>query len=270
VYEILSALSPGSIVLDLGSGSGSFDSSALPLTVVRADIDMQHSVKRNLVNCRASQLPFARGSFKALVLNHSLEHFDHLMDCIGEMARVLADGGFLYIAVPDASTFTDRVYRWLGRGGGHVNLFSSVRTVPHLVTARTGLKHAGTRTLCTSLSFLNRKNITSRVPRKLLLFCYGNESFLRFLTFALRKIDHLLGWRSSVYGWAFYFGNVRTPENTAWSNVCVRCGSGHPSALLKQSGTVRKRHLLPPVYPCPQCRTENFFTDDEDLRHLRA
>jgi SAM-dependent methyltransferase len=270
VHEILSVLPPGSMVLDLGSGSGSFDAGTLPFTVVRADIEVPRNRKGNLVICGAWHLPFKDRSFQALILNHSLEHFENVSDCVREMGRVLAEDGLLYIAVPDASTVTDHVYRWLARGGGHVNLFSHVTAVPHLVSEATGLKHAGTRTLCTSLSFLNRKNMTSRAPRKLVLFCYGNEDFLRLLTFVFRKIDRLLGWRSSVYGWAFYFGDMPAPDADAWSNVCIRCGSGHRSARLKDSGSVRKRRFLPATYMCPQCKTKNFFTDDDELRHLRS
>lgn len=74
----------------------------------------------------AAALPFASASFDAVVANHSLEHFADLDGALGEIGRVLAPAGALYIAVPDATTFTDRLYRWLARGGGHVNRFSSV------------------------------------------------------------------------------------------------------------------------------------------------
>src|SRR5712692_2000149 len=264
MHEILARLPPGSAVLDLGSGAGSFDARMLPLQVVRADLAAQRPVHGDFVVCSASRLPFASQSFNALILNHSFEHFENLPDCVSEIARVLAPGAFLYIAVPDASTFTDRVYRWLGRGGGHVNLFTDAAVIPRMITAATGLKHAGTRVLCTSLSFLNRRNIVSRPPRKLLLFAYGHEGFLRALNLVLRRLDRWLHWRTSVYGWAFYFGDSLTPDRGTWTNVCVRCGSGHPSASLERTGMVTHRRFLPPIYTCSKCGTRNFFTKDEN------
>ena len=73
------------------------------------------------------------------------------------MGGVIRPGGALYVAVPDASTVTDKVYRWLGRGGGHVNAFVSAADVAERVERGTGLGLAATRTLCSSLSFLNRR-----------------------------------------------------------------------------------------------------------------
>src|SRR5580704_17798293 len=118
MYEILARLPLGSLVLDLGSGAGSFDTSA-PLTVIRADLDpprRQEPISRgtnHFIRCSAARLPLRSHSFRAVICNHSLEHFEDLDDSVREIARVLAPDGLLYIAVPDASTFTDRFYRWL-------------------------------------------------------------------------------------------------------------------------------------------------------------
>jgi len=269
MQQILSMLSPGSRVLDLGSGPGSFDGTGFPLTIVRADIAAAGQGRGDFVICSSARLPFEEHSFDAVILNHSLEHFDCLAESVSEIARVLNGRGLLYIAVPDASTFTDRVYRWLGRGGGHVNLFSDPSAVPRMITKATGLRHAGTRVLCTSLSFLNRRNIRSKAPRKLLLFGNGNETLIRTLTYLLRAFDRVFHRRASVYGWAFYFGDSLAPEVTTWSNVCVRCGSGIPSGLLRSTGRVIDRRFLPAVYRCPACGCRNFFTDDEDFIYLR-
>jgi SAM-dependent methyltransferase len=268
MHEILSRLPAGSTVLDLGSGSGSFEMANGGPTVVRADLLVPDRRNGNFVVCRASQLPFAAGSFRAAILNHSLEHFDDLPGSLGEIARVLGQSALLYIAVPDASTFTDRTYRWLAHGGGHVNPFSDPFALRRMIAAETGLKDAGTRVLCTSLSFLNRHNIVSRPQRKLLLFCNGHEAFLRMFTFALKCLDRTFQTRTSVYGWAFYFGDLGAVDLVTWSNVCIRCGSGHRSSLLKNSGRVTRRWILPSAYLCPQCGARNFFTDDEDFRRL--
>jgi SAM-dependent methyltransferase len=268
MQQILRMLPAGSKVLDLGSGSGSFDATGFPLIVVRADIAAAGKGVGNLVVCSAARLPFGDRSFRAVILNHSLEHFTELVASVSEIARVLDRGGLLYIAVPDASTFTDRVYRWLGRGGGHVNRFTDRTAVPRMITRATGLKHAGTRVLCTSLSFLNRRNLRSKPPRKLLLFGNGNETVIRGLTWLLRAFDRVFHRRACVYGWAYYFGDALAPDTATWSNVCVRCGSADPSGLLRSSGKVTRRRFLPATYTCPACGGRNFFTDDEDFAYL--
>lgn len=268
MQQILRNLSPGSRVLDLGSGPGSFDATGYQLTVVRADIAAAGQ-PRNLVVCSSTHLPFPDLAFQAVILNHSLEHFEDLASSVSEIARMLNRQGSLYIAVPDASTFTDRVYRWLGRGGGHVNPFSDPSTVSRMVSEATGLKHAGTRVLCTSLSFLNRRNLRAKAPRKLLLLGNGNENVIRWLTYLLRAFDRVFCTRACVYGWAYYFGDSLDPDVSTWSNVCVRCGSADPSALLRSNGKVVRRRFLPPVYTCQNCGGRNFFTDDEDFAYLK-
>jgi len=263
LHEILQQLSPGSLVLDLGSGSGSFDGSGLALTVVRADLDEPRSRPSNFVACSASALPFADRAFQAVISNHSFEHFEDLDQCISEVARVLDPRGFLYIAVPDASTLTDRLYRWLGRGGGHINAFSDVGALPRMITAATGLRNSTTRVLFTSLAFLNRRNRVSRAPRKLLLIGGGHESVLRFATIILKYLDRTFHWRTSIYGWAYYFGELRGVDCASRSNVCVKCGSGAASAWLEATGRVKRRRFRAPIYACPVCETVNFFTEDQ-------
>ncbi len=270
MHEILRKLPPGSRVLDLGCARGSFDASVYPLTVIRVDLEIPRPAPQNLVTASAAALPFADRSFHAVVSNHSLEHFENLESCIQEIARILAPGAFVYVAIPDASTFTDRVYRWLARGGGHVNQISDVHAIPRLIGASTGLHLAVTRVLCTSLSFLNRRNITGRPPRKLWLFANGRESVLRALVYWLRILDRWFGWRTSVYGWAYYFGDNLEPVDSATaSNVCIRCGSASPSPFLEIAGRVLHRRFRPPVYRCPVCDTRNYFTSDACLRDLR-
>ena len=88
---------------------------------------------------------------------------------LSEIRRILRSPACLFIAVPDASTMTDRLYRWLGRGGGHVNRFSDIRALVTLIQEKTGLPHAGTRLLLSSLSFLNRNNNKGKKPRRLYL-----------------------------------------------------------------------------------------------------
>jgi SAM-dependent methyltransferase len=267
VHEILERLPSGSLVLDLGCRDGSFSAPG-HLTVLRADLDPPIPAHANFVRCNAAALPFRDHSIHAIICNHSLEHFEELDSSIAEIVRVLAPAGYLYVAVPDSSTITDRFYRWLGRGGGHVNAFSAVSMIPARIAAAGGPSLAGTRVLCTSLAFLNRRNIAGKQQRKLLLVANGNESFLRFLTLALRCLDRLFRTRASIYGWAYYFGEVPGLDLSISTNVCVKCGSAHPSWWLEHTGKV-SRMLGLRAYSCPICDTRNFFTADANWQQLR-
>jgi hypothetical protein len=120
-----------------------------------------------------------------------------------------------------------------------------------------------TRPLCTSFSFLNRRNRRTRSPRRLWLLGGGTETSLFLATYILRLLDRFLGTRLSFYGWALYFGSAPDHlDSGCWTNVCIRCGSGHPSDRLLC--------VLPflPAYRCPACGTLNLFTDDKHYRRL--
>lgn len=257
--ELLSVLSEAAVVLDLGCRAGSFHSDAGKFTVVRLDLEPGSLKASNFVQADAARLPFAANCFDLVVSNHSLEHIENLASSLEEIGRVLKSKGSLYIAVPDATTITDRLYRWLARGGGHVNQFSSARELALKIQRATGLRHTATRTLCTSLSFLNRRNHRTRAPRRLLLLGGGTQTSLLLLTYLFRLLDRFLGTRLSVYGWALYFGNSEAiVDRNAWTNVCILCGAGHPSDQLRVIFT----------YRCPDCGTLNLFTNDRHYRHF--
>jgi len=254
--ELLAPLRPGARVLDLGAGSGSFSTERGDLAVVRADLAPPRTGAPSgpggaYVLADAARLPFAPGAFDLVISHHSLEHFAELDAALREIGRVTAPSGGLFIAVPDAGTLTDRIYRWLGKGGGHVNAFRSPDEVVRLVERWTGLKHRGTCALSSGLSFLNAHNFIAPPPRKIALFAFGNERFLAVFVWLLRWLDRRLGAGLSRYGWAFYFGNAAPPEDgRPWINVCVRCGAGHPEALLGNRW----------AYRCPDCGGFNLRT----------
>lgn len=60
---------------------------------------------------------------------------------------MVASDGFLFVAVPDASTVTDRLYRWLAGGpapgGGHVNAFTSADETARRIEKAVGLPLCG-------------------------------------------------------------------------------------------------------------------------------
>jgi SAM-dependent methyltransferase len=254
MHEILAALPAGARVLDLGARSGSFETPRRDIHVVRLDLEIQtRRGSGSYVAGDAARMPFAADSFDLVVSNHSLEHFVELEATVREIGRVARPGGALFVAVPDAGTLADRIYRWLGRGGGHVNPFRSPEEVIRLVERLTGLKHRGTRVLISSFSFLNGRNIEGRRQKKLALFGFGSERYVAAWVWLLRGIDRRLGTRLSHYGWSFHFGSVQAPPDETWLNVCVRCGSGHPPKSLP--GTL--------AYRCPSCGGWNLFSRSE-------
>jgi SAM-dependent methyltransferase len=264
MLDLIEKLPPGARVLDLGAGPGSFRAVRDDLAVVRLDLEIPASRNAgNYVSADAAKMPFAPGVFHLVVSNHSLEHFVHLEPTVREIGRVLRPGGPLYIAVPNAATLTDRIYRWLARGGGHVNPFRHPQEVIGLVDRLTGLPHRATRLLYSSLSFLNARNFKSRPPRKILLFARGNETFLAVFVWVLRQLDRSFGTRFSQYGWSFYFGADAAPDAAEnWINVCVRCGSGHSEIFLKKKGAIPPLQGWFKWYRCPTCKCWNVLTKE--------
>jgi SAM-dependent methyltransferase len=257
MHEIIKPLAPTAFVLDLGCATGSFPREATQANVIRFDRDIPHPAPGNFVQGDSAALPFADAAFDAIISNHSLEHLDNLDASLQEIGRVLRPQGALFVSVPDSSTFTDKLYRWLARGGGHVNAFTSPDRLATTIERATGLPHRATRTLCSSLSFLNRRNSPRPRPRRLLPLGAGYEWSLFLYVWASRRLDRWLHLRTGVYGWALYFGAAPGNIDTATSvNVCIRCGSGIRSALLKPFF----RGIQ--VYRCPQCGATNPFAED--------
>src|SRR5215472_7125151 len=124
--EILRNLRPGTRVLDLGSLTGSFAADRCPHSqVVKVDLEPPPpGVWEGFVRADAARLPFPDHSFDAVVANHSLEHIHGLREALAEIGRVVRPEGSVFVAVPDASTFSDRLFRWIYRDeSGHINPF---------------------------------------------------------------------------------------------------------------------------------------------------
>ena len=266
MHEILKNLHVGSFVLDLGCGEGSFLQCVTAATIVRVDREapQNQGARQGFVQGDAAALPFADRTFAAVISNHSLEHFEDLVSTLGEIGRIISRGGSLFVAVPDASTMTDRLYRWLARGGGHVNAFTSPSETASAIGRATGLPHVATKTLCSSLSFLNRRNAARPMPRRLLLLGAGYEWSLFLYAWLSRRFDRLLKTRTSAYGWAFYFGSIVDPIDTqTWVNVCIRCGSGYSASFLMSQALVHSNFCGFRLYRCPHCGATNPFADDQ-------
>jgi SAM-dependent methyltransferase len=260
VHEILERLPAGARVLDLGSREGSFADGAYPVHAVRLDIGAPQRAPSRFVQADAARLPFAARTFNAVILNHSLEHIRELKPALQEIGRVVRQDGAVFVSVPDATTIADRLYRKVYRNlGGHVNLFDSAPKLERMLSWYLGLPHVATRTLHTSMNFLNRRN-TREAVRLGQMHCAGlPEPIVAPMSAALRWMDGRFGSRLSVYGWAFYFGRVEEPvDTTPLENVCVRCGQAHPAGELRRRGLTR--HLLLTSYRCADCGARNIFT----------
>lgn len=261
MLEIISKLPKQSLVIDLGCDNGSFPQECLQATVIRVDLEPKPiSINGgNFVQADACKLPFPDHSIRAVISNHSLEHISEYKTALKEIGRVLEANGILYVAVPDARTLTDKLYRWLARGGGHINAFTDATKLADEISEITGLTLAGIRILHSGMSFFNLRN-SGRPPIRAWLLGGGYEPFLIISTYLFRVIDHAIGTRLSVYGWALYFGSFsESIDLEPRSNVCIRCGAGHSSEWLASQNMIGTLLFLK-YYNCPQCTALNLYT----------
>jgi SAM-dependent methyltransferase len=246
MYEILDHLPDNALVLDVGCGEGSFRADAYKFRTVRVDLTPPRTTHPSFVQADVARLPFRSRTFDAVILNHSIEHFTGLKPSLQEIGRIVKRDGAAFASVPDARTFTDRLYRKVMRNaGGHVNLFGSRADLEKMLAWYFGLPHVATRELHSGLTFLNRKNLRPHPTiRAQARFGGIGEPLLAPINAALRLLDRRFHTRLSVYGWAMYFGFV--PEEVdlrPMVNVCVRCGDGQPFIARR--------------YTCPGCGARN-------------
>lgn len=259
MYEVLDSLSDDALVLDLGSGSGSFRAEDYRFTTILVDSKLDHlPAGRNAVQACGHVLPFRARSFDAVILSHVLEHEENPKRMLQEVGRVLKRSGAAYVAVPDARTFSDRLYRKLFRNrGGHLSLFISEAGLRTMIAWYLGLPHKATRTLYSSFAYLNRNNFQDVTKRSEILLPPLPEALVATLTFVVNKVDNWLGTRASLYGWALYFGEIKTEVlEQANPNVCVRCGKAELVSRQPVRPGLRGRILFP-LYRCSQCGARN-------------
>jgi hypothetical protein len=267
MHEILRNLRSGARVLDLGALTGTFPAECCPSAlVVRIDLERPAVGSCDgFVQADAARLPFPDHCFDAVIANHSLEHIQGLPDALRDLGRVIRPEGSLYVAVPDASTFSDRLFRWIYRDdSGHVNPFYSADALASDITRMTGLKLTAARALYSSFEYLNRYYFGARTSWRLRLVGNGNRGCIVVLSYAARLFDRIFHTRASAYGWALYFGNIgEEVETESWSNVCVGCGAAHAVPWLMVNHLVRRHLLILRSYLCPGCGSRNLLTSDK-------
>jgi SAM-dependent methyltransferase len=120
LHELVAAAAPGARVLDAGCGPGSwpYDERA-DLRITSFDIKFPPGppAKRegvDVLRAGLERLPLRTGGFDLVVCHYVLEHVTALEACCDELARMTRPGGTLYVSVPRAAAFDDRLYRFAG------------------------------------------------------------------------------------------------------------------------------------------------------------
>lgn len=135
-------------MLDLGCGSGTVPYESFPhLQFVAADQyvhteTVQWPANAALALADAERLPWRDGTFDAGICNFVFEHFADPVSALRELDRVIRIGGLLYISVPRATSLQDRLYRYVIKGGGHLQRYS-MQSFLQMVYSETGFKMEG-------------------------------------------------------------------------------------------------------------------------------
>lgn len=120
LYEVLDELPAGGAVLDAGCGPGSWDYTRRnDLSITGFDVKFPPGPPTPRPGLRVFRadlgyLPLRGGQFDLTVCHYVLEHVTELAACCDELARVTREGGTLYLSVPRAKAFDDRLYRFAG------------------------------------------------------------------------------------------------------------------------------------------------------------
>ena len=120
LHEVIAAAPPGALVLDAGCGPGSWPYDERP-DVRIAGFDVKFppgppKPRAGLAVFRGdlARLPLRSALFELTVCHYVLEHVTELEACCDELARVTKRNGTLYLSVPRAASFDDRLYRFAG------------------------------------------------------------------------------------------------------------------------------------------------------------
>jgi len=118
--ELIADARAGSAVLDAGCGPGSWDyATRTDLAITSFDIKYPPGPPAPAPHLRIFRgsleaLPLRSGTYDLTICHYVLEHVTQLAPCIDELVRVTRPDGTLYLSVPRAAAFDDRLYRFAG------------------------------------------------------------------------------------------------------------------------------------------------------------
>jgi len=120
LHELIDAAPPGARLLDAGCGPGSWPYAHRPdLAITAFDVKFPPGPPARAANVQVfrgdlARLPLRDAVFDLTVCHYVLEHVTALLACCDELMRVTKTGGTLYLSVPRAAAFDDRLYRFAG------------------------------------------------------------------------------------------------------------------------------------------------------------
>jgi len=212
--EFLNKLSPGSRVLDLGSGGQTFNYKDFPhLRIYSCDLNWGKGLARNdhvfYVESSADHLPFKRESFHLIIANFVFEHFAKPVDALAECERVTNTHGYLYAGIPNSRGIEDRCYRiWRGRRD-HIQTYT-FHYFLRLVYCHTSFKLQSFCDYPAGFTWFGALKKSSVLMRGFIFFV---KILKHFNTDALRTCNFLLAFRKEdLKGYRFL------------SHNCMHCG----------------------------------------------
>jgi len=249
LYELIDAAPAGARVLDVGCGPGSWDyARRADLDITGFDIKFPPGPPRRSAGVRVfrgdlARLPLRDGAFDLTVCHYVLEHVTRLEACCDELARVTKPMGSLYLSVPRAAAFDDRLYRFAGYFAKYA-LGKFQKRVEHqqrfdlqqligLFYAR-GFELAAIAPVPAGFSWMNDAR-TKRLQRP----------FTEFVAWLHRTVGLDLG-RDANY--VMSFRNTGTIGLRRVTHVCRECG---------EHGVIEPGEPWPERWVCPWCGREN-------------
>lgn len=179
------AIAPGMRLLDVGCGGGSFLRVAKALG---ADVAGVEPSEHGVATCQAQGVPVFHGtltdflktdsgSFDMITANHVAEHHPHPIAFFSEIKQLLAPGGKVWIAVPNANCFFSRQLKDVWHSADlpvhlhHFNAQSLRKTFERAGLAVEKIETKSENSLATSLSMLLRRRLL--LPRRATLALSG-------------------------------------------------------------------------------------------------
>ena len=247
--EVIAALPQGARVLDAGCGPGSWPYPIRPdLEISGFDIKFPPGPPRPTRQVRVfrgdlARLPLRAGTFDLTVCHYVLEHVTELDACCDELARVTKPGGQLYLSVPRAAAFDDRLYRF----SGYVAKYG-------LMKFRKRLEHQQRFDFHQLIELFYARGMrltaTASVPAG---FSWMNDPRTKPLqgtfTGTLASLHRVLGWDlAKDANFVLTFEKVGDIGLRRITNVCRECGE---HAVVTGNG--------PGPWQCPYCGKPNPF-----------